>query len=34
MIHYAVQFWLGGPLVETSWWVRTFAPFFLRRCLA
>lgn len=34
MIHYAVQFWLGAPLVETSWWVRTFAPFFLRRCLA
>lgn len=33
MIHYAVQFWLGGPLIETSWWVRTFAPFFLRRCL-
>ena len=34
MLHYAVQFWLGAPLVETSWWVRTFAPFFLRRCLA
>ena len=33
MVHYAVQFWLGAPLVETSWWVRTFAPFFLRRCL-
>ena len=34
MLHYAVQFWLGAPLVETSWWVLTFAPFFLRRCLA
>ena len=34
MVHYAVQFWLAGPSIETSWWVRTFAPFFLRRCLA
>ena len=40
MVHYAVQFWLGTapvsrvPIIETSWWVRTFAPFFLRRCLA
>lgn len=35
MLYYAVQFYrFALPRIETSWEVRTFAPFFLRRLLA
>jgi hypothetical protein len=34
MLHYARQFWRHAlPMIETSWEVRGFAPFFLRRLL-
>jgi hypothetical protein len=34
MLHYAVQFRLGLPRIETSWEVRAFTPLFLRRLAA
>jgi len=33
LLHYAVQFWLGGPRIETSWEVRDFVSFFLERLI-